>query len=81
MDFKKKDNLTDLTTHISNQPKNQGENAVQPSNLADNQVIGVGGEIIDLGFKPDKTKPVSKKTYKVVLKKPKTYKVTIKRQK
>lgn len=53
MDNKKKDNLTDLASQISNQPKpqqpqnsNSGNN--QPQNLTDNQVIGNDGTVIDL---------------------------------
>lgn len=51
----RKDNLTDLATTIGNSNNNpQGPNQDQsqpvnpPQNLADNQVIGNNGEVIDL---------------------------------
>lgn len=50
MDDKRKDNLTDVASQISNQsqqPQSTFNN--QPQNLADNQVIGNDGTVIDLG--------------------------------
>ena len=51
MNDRRKDNLTDVASQISNQPQQPQSNSgnTQPQNLADNQVIGNDGTIIDLG--------------------------------
>lgn len=46
MDDKRKDNLTDVASQISNQPQQPQDS--QSQNLADNQVIGNDGTVIDL---------------------------------
>lgn len=52
MDDQKKDNLTDLASQISNQPATpqpqSGNNNNSGQNLADNQVVGNDGTVIDL---------------------------------
>lgn len=52
-----KDNLTDLSNTLPSlgSPSNSQDDSTTPQNLADNQVIGTGGEVIDLGQTPENT--------------------------
>lgn len=52
MDDQTKDNLTDVASQISNQPQ---DNNNQPQNLADNQVVGNDGTVIDLNNDSENT--------------------------
>jgi len=52
MDDQTKDNLTDVATQISNQPQNDNN---QAQNLADNQVVGNDGTVIDLNNDDENT--------------------------
>lgn len=49
----RKDNLTDVATQITDKPQNDNTNTPS-ANLADNQVIGNDGTVIDLNI--DSTK-------------------------